>query len=319
MESQRSVVTQRIGITDISVTYYSPAVKGRTIWGQLVPYNSVWRAGANWNTVISFTHDVTINGNTLAAGSYGLHMIPTENEWTIIFSKNYTAWGSFTYKESEDALRIKAKPVAIPFQEWLSYDFKEKAANHATLALSWEKLRVPFRIDVDVEKIVIGNFRTQINSQPGDTNADISLQGAQYCLNNNMNLEEALTWADKSIKIKPGFGNYMLKSDILNKLGRKDEAAGIEKKAMATGSKDDLNTYGYQLLSQKRYDDAIGIFKLNLKNNPDDWNMYDSLGECYSTSGDKKNAISYYNKAMAKAPEDQHERIKNILVGLQGN
>jgi tetratricopeptide (TPR) repeat protein len=319
MESQRSLVTQRVGISDITVTYYSPAVKGRKIWGELVPYNQVWRAGANWNTVINFTHDVTINGNKLAAGSYGLHMIPTENEWTIIFSKTSNAWGSFTYTDKEDALRIKTKATANAFQEWLSYDFTERAADHVTLALSWEKFRIPFRIDVDVDKIVIENFRSRVSSPTGDTSAIVSQQAAEYCLDHDRNLEEALTWADKSIKLKPGFTIYMIKSELQAKLGKKDEAAATQKKAMALGTKDEINQYGYRMLNQKRYTEAVDLFKLNLKNNPDDWNMYDSLGEGYSFSGDKKKAVDYYNKALAKAPEDQQERIKGILTNLKGN
>jgi tetratricopeptide (TPR) repeat protein len=319
MESQRSVVTQRIGITDITVTYSSPAVKGRKIWGELVPYGEVWRAGANANTVINFTQEVSINGNKLAAGSYGLHMIPAENEWTIIFSKNYTSWGSFSYKEEEDALRIKTKPQAIAFQEWLDYTFPVKGAKQAVLALSWEKLRIPITIDVDVDKVVIENFRKQVSSPTGDTSATVSQLAAQYCLDHDMNLDEALTWIDKSIKIKPGFTNYMIKSELLTKLGKKDEAAAMQSKGKALGTKDDINQYGYRMINQKRYTEAVDLFKLNLKNNPDDWNMYDSLGEGYSYSGDKKKAIDYYNKALAKAPEDQHDRIKGILANLKGN
>ena len=126
--SQSASIMQRIGLTDISISYHSPLAKGRTIWGDVVPYNEVWRAGANENTTISFSTDVKVEGKELAAGIYGLHMIPTQSEWTIIFSKNNYSWGSFFYSEIDDALRIKVKPNTAAMQEWMSQfpDFRKE-------------------------------------------------------------------------------------------------------------------------------------------------------------------------------------------------
>jgi hypothetical protein len=159
--SLKAGVMQRLGAdTDIIIEYGRPGVKGRKIWGALVPYGLApgnqysknqpfpWRAGANENTTIEFKKDVVIEGQPLAAGKYGLHMIPSEKEWTIIFSKNNSSWGSFSYKQEEDALRVTVTPVAAPFQEWLTYGFEDLAGKSATAFLCWEKLKVPFKISL---------------------------------------------------------------------------------------------------------------------------------------------------------------------------
>ncbi len=159
--SLKAGAMQRLGTdTDITIEYSRPGVKGRKIWGALVPYGMApgnqysrnqpfpWRAGANENTTIEFNKDVLIEGKPLAAGKYGLHMIPSEKEWTIIFSKNNSSWGSFSYNQEEDALRVKVTPVAAPFQEWLTYGFEDLAGKSATAFLHWEQLRVPFKISL---------------------------------------------------------------------------------------------------------------------------------------------------------------------------
>jgi hypothetical protein len=159
--SLKASVTQRLGTdTDITIDYSRPGVKGRKIWGELVPYGLApgnkysdnkpfpWRAGANENTTIEFNKDILIEGKPLPAGKYGIHMIPGEKEWTIIFSKNNSAWGSFTYKQEEDALRITVTPEKAPFQEWLEYGFDDLAGTSATAYLHWENLKVPFKIQL---------------------------------------------------------------------------------------------------------------------------------------------------------------------------
>lgn len=147
--SQFAEVKQRLGYTDITVTYHSPHVNNRKIWGGLVPYGQVWRAGANENTLISFTDDVSINGNPLPAGTYGLHMIPNMNEWVIIFSKDHTSWGSYFYSKDSDALRVTAKPASGKMQEWLDYTFTDRSAASSNVTMAWEKVRVSFKVSVD--------------------------------------------------------------------------------------------------------------------------------------------------------------------------
>src|ERR1700734_2598855 len=153
-QSQHALVMQRIGITDITVNYHRPLANGRQIWGKLVPYGQVWRAGANENTTITFTDPVTIEGQSLDKGTYGLHMIPGENEWTVIFSKMSTAWGSFSYKQDEDALRVTVKPHAAEFHDALTYDFDDVKPDSTVITLSWDKVAVPFKVVVNVTNIV---------------------------------------------------------------------------------------------------------------------------------------------------------------------
>src|SRR5437016_3791758 len=142
--SQHAVVTQRIGITDITLNYHRPLVNGRKIWGGLVPFGEVWRAGANENTTIEFSDPVSVEGQPLAKGIYGLHMIPTADSWTVIFSKMASAWGSYSYKQEEDALRVNVKPRPIEMEEALEYEFEDLKPDSATVTLKWEKLAVPF-------------------------------------------------------------------------------------------------------------------------------------------------------------------------------
>jgi len=159
--SLKAAVMQRLGAdTDVTIVYSRPGVKGRQIWGALVPYGMApgnqysknqpfpWRAGANENTTIELSKDVLIEGKPLAAGKDGLHLVPGEKEWTIIFSKNNSAWGSFSYNPQEDALRVTVKPVAAPSQEWLTFGFDDLAGKSAMAFLYWEKVKVPFKISL---------------------------------------------------------------------------------------------------------------------------------------------------------------------------
>jgi tetratricopeptide (TPR) repeat protein len=317
-ESQAASVTQRIGITDISVAYSSPAVRGRKIWDSLVPYNKIWRAGANENTVITFTDDVSIEGKPLAAGTYGLHMIPTAGEWTVIFSKNHTSWGSFFYKKDEDALRVQVKPEAHPFQEYLSYGFSDRKDESAVLELDWEKLKVPVKVSVDVNAVVLNNIRNQLRSTAAFTWEGWN-EAANYCLEKKINTDEALKWAEASIRSQKNFFNLRTKSALLAQKGDTKGSEEAMQQALAFADANQLNAYGYQLLAQGKTDEAIEIFKKNVKNNPDDWNGYDSLAEAYGMKGDKKQAISNYKAAYKKAPEDQKTRISSTVQGLGGS
>ncbi len=163
--SQRGTVSQRIGLTDITITYHRPEVGGREIWGKTVPYGKVWRAGANENTTITFSDDVSVEGKPLAAGTYGLHTVPDKDQWTIIFSKNSTSWGSFSYDEKEDALRVNTKPQATDFREALTYTFEEVKPDSAAATLRWEKLAVPVHISVDVKAVVLRSIKNELRSE----------------------------------------------------------------------------------------------------------------------------------------------------------
>jgi tetratricopeptide (TPR) repeat protein len=314
--SQRATVSQTVGLTTIGVTYDRPAVKGREIWGKLVPYDSVWRAGANENTVLEFSSAVRVGGKELPAGRYGLHMIPTAKDWTIILSRQADAWGSFSYDPKEDAVRLTAVPVEAPFEENLAYTLDDPGTGSATVTLRWEKLAVPFPVEVDYKQVVVDSLRQQLRGlgrffwQPW-------MQAAAWCAGNDVNLAEASEWAQSSIAINENFGNLRLKATLLEKLGDAANAGSLRRRAFEIATEPDMNNYGYELLGAGKVDSAIVVFRKNVKDYPESWNVYDSLGEAYAVKGDKKKARDNYNKALAMTKNPvQQQRISGILAGL---
>lgn len=314
--SQEASVMQRIGLTDITIHYHSPLAKGRTIWGEVVPYNEVWRAGANENTTITFSTDVKVEGKAIFAGTYGLHMIPTQNEWTVIFSKNNYSWGSFFYSEKEDVLRVTVKPTACAMQDWLSYSFSDPQPRSVTVVLRWDKLEVPFKIEVDVPETVYQSMVKELSNINGFFWQGPN-QAAAWCIQNNIHLDEASAWVEKSIGIQKNFANLTTKSRLLAKQGKTEEAEALRKEALPLADENQLNAYGYELLGQKKTAEALEIFRLNVKRHPDSWNVYDSLGEALNDSGNKAGGIENYKIALAKAPEGQKKRIRDILKKLE--
>ena len=196
--SPAASATQVIGLTDLSVSYHRPAINGRKVWGALVPYDQVWRAGANQNTTVAFSTPVTVNGTPLAAGTYGLHMIPTTGPWTVIFSKESGAWGSFSYDPTEDAARITVTPQTAEFQERLGYTFDEPGRDSVVLAMRWDKVRVPMEIKIDVARTVLDNYRAQLRGLPRFGWQAWS-QAANWAAQNNVDLDDAMAFADRSI------------------------------------------------------------------------------------------------------------------------
>ena len=234
-QSQHAQVTQRIGVTDITINYHRPLANGRTIWGKVVPYGQVWRAGANENTTITFSDPVTIEGQALDKGTYGLHMIPGETQWTVIFSKNSTSWGSFTYKQDEDALRVNVKPQTAELHDALAYDFDDLKSDSAVVTMRWDKVAVPFKVGVNVNDIVTASIHRQLHglNQYYWEGWD---DAAGYFLANKIDLEEALKDEDQSIEIEERYDNLLSKSRILETMGRKDEAVTFRNKALEKGS-----------------------------------------------------------------------------------
>lgn len=293
--SPQAKITQYIGISTVSVKYSRPSVNGRTIWGKLVPYGLEkqpdgseipWRAGANENTIISFSHDVKIEGKQISAGSYGLHMIPGENEWVIIFSKNYTSWGSFTYDKNEDALRVTVKPLQDNFLERLTYDFENITNSSAVFFLRWEKIKVPVKLEFDAEQIVIQNYKNQLRGELGYL-WETWYEAAFYCMQNNTNLDQAEVWIRKSISINQNPQNK--------------------------------NMLGYILKANNKTEEAIKVFMENIKSYPSDWNVYESLAEALAEIGRVKDAVKYYEMVYQKAPDTQKPRIKDILNNLNSH
>ncbi|HEX8140478.1 MAG TPA: DUF2911 domain-containing protein [Pyrinomonadaceae bacterium] len=268
--SQKASVMQTIGVTDVTITYSRPGVKGRKIWGEapaavaagtatlddsrtrlkdapIVPYGHVWRTGANEATTFAVTDDVLINGQKLPAGTYSLHTIPGPQEWTIIFNSDAGQWGSFTYDEKKDVLRVKAKPQTVAEnQEWLMYSFPEVTPNSAQVNIRWEKLRVPFTVEVpNVETLMRSRIDAAIAANPTDWRIPLQV-ATKY--SNDEKFDEALKWADQSIKIKETFQNLATKAQMLYAAGRKAEAIALAEQAIQRGKTDKANTTRFEQL-----------------------------------------------------------------------
>ncbi len=315
--SQRASVSQTVGLTQITITYDRPAINGREVWGKLVPYDSVWRAGANVNTVLAVTSPVKVQGQPLAAGRYGVHMIPKAADWTVILSRQANAWGSFSYDPKEDVLRVKVTPKPSEPQERLIYTFDDPDDSSVRATLRWEKLAVPITIEVDTKQVVADSLREQLRGL-GRFSWQPWSQAAMWCANNDVNLDEATTWADNSIGLNRNFTNLRVKATLLEKRGNAAGAAGLRQEALGLGNEAEMNLYGYELTGQGNVDSAIVIFRKNVKDYPKSWNTYDSLGEAYAKKGDKKQAVANYSKALAMVgDETQKQRIKGALAQLQ--
>jgi hypothetical protein len=268
--SQKASVMQTVGVTDITITYHRPAVKGRTIWGDapagvtvtgeatlddqnarlkgapIVPYGHVWRTGANEATQFSVTDDVLINGQLLKAGTYSLHTIPTREDWTIIFNSDAGQWGSFSYDAKKDALRVKTKPQMVAdTQEWLMYSFDPLTENSAQVNIRWEKVRVPFTVEVkDVTSLTLEKARASVAAaKPDDWRTP--LQAANYALQNK-NVEEGTRWLEQSIKVKPTFQNLSTKALFLINSGKKDEGLVVAEQAIQQGKTDKVDTARFE-------------------------------------------------------------------------
>ncbi len=316
--SPAASISQRIGITDVVVTYHRPGVKGRTIWGALVPYGEVWRAGANENTTISFSDPVSIGGHTLAGGTYGLHMIPGEREWTIIFSTNATSWGSFSYDKAEDALRAAVRPEAADFSEWLGYSFDHLTDSSAVLVLRWERVRLPLRIDVDLASVTLYHLRHEYLRGLASFGWQGWNNAANFCVQRNVNLDEGLTWVDRSLRMNRNFDNLWVKSEILRKQGRSAQADSLQREAYGLATEAQVNAKGYQYLQNGELPAAIALFTRNVQAHPESWNVYDSLAEAWERSGDIHQALSCYQIALKKVDsQTQKDRLVRTIERLQ--
>jgi tetratricopeptide (TPR) repeat protein len=316
-QSQHALLTQRVGVTDITINYHRPLANGRAIWGKLVPYGQVWRAGANENTIITFSDPVTIEGQALDKGTYGLHMIPGENEWTVIFSKNATSWGSFSYKQEEDALRVTVKPQVAELHDALAYDFDELKPDSAVVTLRWDKVAVPFKVAVKVNDIVTASIHRQLyglNQYYWEGWDD----AAQYFLANKIHLDEALKYEDQSIQNEERFDNLLGKSKILDAMGRNDDAVAAHNKAMEKANAVQLYSYGRQLQGEKKQDEAFAIFRTSAKKYPDYWLTHVGLARVYSGEGQYDQAIKEMQAALLGVPDEANKsRIVNYVKRLQ--
>jgi hypothetical protein len=311
--SPAASVSQTIGISTVTVDYSRPSVKGRQIWGALVPYgwnkqafgagnDAPWRAGANENTVIKLSNPAMIEGQKVPAGDYGLFfVINQDNTGEVILSKDSKSWGSFWYDPQRDEMRAKISLRSIPHTELLTYDFQDVTKNAAELVLNWEKMQFPVKIEFAVDEIVMANAGEELKGPTG-FNWEGYSSAANYALLNKINYDQALVWIDQAIAINSNFTDLSIKSGLLKETGKTADAEGLMKDAVQVGTENELNQYGYQLLNDKEQDKAIAIFILNTQRHPKSANTFDSLGEAYALAGDKKNAIINFKKSLALNP-----------------
>ncbi len=330
----RATITEEVGISSITIKYSRPDVNKREgkVYGEgnLVTYGfsttnfitgkptSPWRAGANENTAITFEHDVKVEGKDLKAGTYGLHMAMGAENVTLIFSNQSEAWGSFYYEEKHDALRVDVKPIALDKSvEWLKYEFIEHKEKYCVIAMQWEKLSVPFKVEVDVDNIVLVRLREQVTSQKGFNSTNM-IQASQYCINKGINLEEALGWAQRAVTGFNGQKSFPSLSNLGNaytKLNRLAQADSTMNEALVFANPNQYMGYGRSLITAKRLDRALEIFTASQSKNGDVYAVNAGLMSYYSATGNFTKALGFANMALAQAP---NEATKKIIEGNIG-
>jgi hypothetical protein len=314
LASQAAQVKQRIAVTDITIAYHRPLVNGRKIWGGLVPFGQVWRAGANENTTIEFSTPVSIEGKPLPPGKYGLHMIPNPDTWTIIFSKMAVAWGSYTYKQTEDALRVDVKPrPSHEMEEALEYVFEDLKPDSVSVTMKWEKLAVPFGVSVNEPETVIASIRNELRGRAQYSWGPLN-EAAQYCLTKKTNLEDGLKWADQSIQIEERFENLSTKADLLQAMNKPDEAKAVRNHALEISNARQLYVYGRQLQAEKREPEAMEIFQTVAKRFPQHLFGHLAQARIKSAAGDFDGAAAEAKAALAAAPSDAQKRSIKALI-----
>lgn len=328
--NKKASVSEQIGIVKIGITYSRPGVKGREgkIWntpvahygfidlGHGTSYAAPWRAGANENTAISFSHPVKIEGKDLPAGTYGFFIALGETENTLIFSKVNNSWGSFYYDETQDALRVNVKHVALDKSvEWLKYDFEEQTDNSAVISLSWEKRKIPFKVEADVHGLQIAQLKSELRTTRPYYDF---IQAANYCLQHNLELEQALAWIDRGIYFRvmgeKNFRSLSTKAAILMKLNRNEEAKKIMDEALPMGTMLDVHFYGRQLLNANQADEAFKVFKLNYDKNPEEFTTNVGMGRAYAAKGNPKKAIAHFKVALPKSPSPQNKANVEVMI-----
>ncbi len=339
--NQKSVVTQYMGLASATFIYHSPDVaapngqdrRGK-IWGQLVPYgmtnlgfgsatSSPWRAGANENTIFKASHDLTVNGKKLPAGKYGFHVIVGEpgEDWTLIFSSDTEAWGSYFYNPDNDVLRVAAKPVESSYHEYLTYGFADRKLNSCTAHLAWEDLKLPFELGVPQGlDLYVAKLEAELTGQKGFNWVNFN-SAAAFCANNNTHLEKGLEWANRAIgPAFPGQKNFTTlstKAALLTQLNRADEAQEIMTEAVRLPGvpPTQIHQYGRQLLAQGKKDEAMEIFQFNAEANPETWPVNVGLMRGYSALGEYKKALKYAEKALENAPDQLNK--DNLTASIE--
>lgn len=291
--SQKAKVSQRIGLTDVTVVYHRPAAKERDIWGQLVPAGQVWRAGANENTVISFSTDVKVEGQALAAGTYGLHMEVGASEATIIFSNNSTSWGSYSYDPNEDALRVTVSHTEAPhFYEFLTYEFTPKAADTGVCTLNWGDRQIAFAYTVDLENTVLASIRNELRNRGGWSWQGYN-EAANFCLQNNINHQEAMAWATRSVFMSPTPQNLITKARLTGQI-KAGEDGRPQPEIMLAALEKDLDTY------------------------PTTWKEWNAAAAFAQNNGDTDRAVKWGATSVRMSPQMTNMMAQSTYLAANG-
>ena len=332
--NKKASVSEQIGIVKIAILYSRPGVKGREgkIWntpvahygfadqGHGTSYSTPWRAGANENTTMSFSHPVKIEGKDLPAGVYGFFIALGETESTLIFSRVNNSWGSFYYDSTQDALRVNVKNETLDKSvEWLKYEFTDETPNTAVIAMNWEKRRIPFRIEADIQKLQMASFRSELRTTRPFYDF---MQAANYCIENNIELDQALAWMDRAIYFRVmGVKNFQTlgtKAAVLIKMNRIDEAKKLMEEAIPMGSVNEVHQYGRTLLELKQVPEALKVFKGNYEKFPNVFTTNVGLARAYSATGDFKKALVYMKAALPQAPNGLNKtNVENMIRKLE--
>ncbi len=324
--SPQVVEMQKLGVTEIEINYHSPAVNDRDVWDDpgVIPQNGdpiPWRAGANMNTTISFNTDVMVEGESLRAGTYGLHIIPNGNEFKLLFAHNSNQWGSYYLDEKEDVtLSVQVSGVSCPPSERLDFEFLDRTDNSVVIGLEWAEKRIPFTVSIDLNETVLASLRNElrgINTYRWQAWND----AANWCLRRDTNLEEALTWAQRSIDGGyNGFGanknltNLTTKASLLNKLDRPDElSATIDEAQVVAGTPGEINYFTIFLIRQEKFAEALKMSASALEQNPDIWYLQLNHGVSNYFLGKSKAAISMLNKSLENTPEAYKQYVVKVL------
>jgi len=321
--NRKASVSEQIGIVKIGISYSRPGVKGREgkIWNTAVAHYGFidqghgtstaapWRAGANENTVMSFSHPVKIEGHDLPAGNYGFFIALGEDESTLIFSKVYTSWGSFYYDPAEDALRVTVKNQKLDTsEEWLKYEFINQTDSTVTIAMSWEKRRIPFLVSAERKALQIAAFKNDFRTTRPYYDF---IQAANWCIQNDYELEQALAWIERGtyfrIMGEQNFRTLSTKAAVLMKLNRMEEAKKVMHEALPMGSMLEVHFYGRELITLKETEEAFKVFKQNYDKYPNVYTTNVGMGRVYSAKGDYKKALQYMKAALAQAPDDRNK------------
>jgi hypothetical protein len=315
-QSQHARVLQRIGLTDITIDYHRPQVRGRKIFGGVQAYGDVWRAGANFNTTIDVTDPVTIEGQPLARGTYGLHFIPGPASWIVIFSKNATSWGSFTYDQAEDALRVTVTPRTIAPHEVLSYEFDNPTPSSTLVTMTWDTVAVSFKVDVNTRDLVAQSLRNQLRGR-AQTEWQAWEEVANYLLENKLSADEALKDAERSIGIEDRFENEITKARALTALGRRAEAQAAQDKALTLGTESQVYQFARGLQRLGQQDQALAIFRSNIAKHPNTTTAYLEAARIAVAAADFTNAIDEMKRAIDTASAGLQGVLRDLLRQLE--